>query len=210
MKRLECAVLVCAVMLWGCTHTRPLDVPHPELVRISSLPSFSSFIYKDKLTLSVLFRVVEDGTIAEVKMLGSSGDPRWDAVAIDSMKHWRFHPLAGECPPDGIWVRNALVVQVEEQVVMALAGLTAPDERGADSLYALLEQGVPFEALARDEGETPGFSAPASRNIAQFPRKVRDEVRKLRVGNFTKPIRVGERYVIYQRFEQNSGQSIVQ
>lgn len=210
MKRLDYAVLVCAVMLWGCTHTRPPEMPHPELVRISSLPSFSSFVQKDKLTLSVLFRVLEDGTIAEVRMLGSSGDPGWDAVAIDSMKHWRFNHLAGECPPDGIWVRNAIVVQVEEQIVMALAGLTVQSEREADSLYALLEQGVQFEILARNSEGTGKLVAPEPVNIAQFPRKVRDEVRKLRVHDFTKPIRVGERYVIYKRFEQNLLKTIVQ
>lgn len=196
MKRLTCMLAVW--FLAGCAHTRELEVAPPELIRISSLPSISSFTQNERLTINVLFRVLVDGEVAEVRILGTSGDPAWDAAAKDSMRGWRFHRIAG-CPPEGTWIRNALVVQAEEQRFMSLGELVMTGEREADSLHALLESGVAFESLARMHTAT---SEPytALTDIARFPRKVRDVLRKLRVDEFTRPIRVGGNYVIYKRF----------
>lgn len=202
-------------ILWvcaGCGTTRQLEAPQTELIHMSLLPSLDPFTYKDHVTLSVLFCVLQDGRIADVRILGTSGNRDWDAAARDSMRQWRFSAVVGDCPAEGIWVRNSVVVRAEEHLVMSLGELLASDKKEADSLYALLERGVPFESLLERATTTfsPSGMILGPTDIAQYPGRVREELRRLKVGGFTRPIRVGANFTIYKRFNHEPVHRLVQ
>lgn len=201
-------VLVTLLLFLGCAATQHADISsaQQDLVAMTPLPPLSSISLLSGLKLNALFRLQNDGSVAEIKLLRSSGDPHWDAQAIDSMKQWRFTPLPRDAAPVDHWTRFAIVVQIQEPVVMSLGELVSPGPREADSLYLLLQKGAQFDSLARRV--TQGSSAGTdwffeSVNIAKYPPHVREQITGLRVNNFTHPLRVGTNYVIYKRFHRD-------
>jgi TonB family protein len=165
------------------------------------------------LKLNVMFRVHNDGNVAEVKLVTSSGDPDWDKAAIDSMKDWHFSAWVPDGLPAECWVRNTCVVQVQEPLVLTLGQLTAPTMEEADSLYSLLEGGMDFDLLAKETrpGTTEKYGTYiGSADVASYPHQVRVELRKLAVNGFTHPVRVGTSYVIYKRYVGDGSRTLPQ
>jgi TonB family protein len=182
-----------------------------ELIKMSPLPALTSPV-PAVVRLRVLFRVLSDGTVAEVRVLKSSGDTGWDASAVDSMRRWRFSTVPQDTVSGGRLFLYLLVVHAEAPIVMTLGELVAAREQEADSLYALLKSGVAFDAIAKQiavgsSGERGGFLGPV--NIAIYPEQVRDELRTLSVNDFTHPIRLGNNYMIYVRFENDGSRNLV-
>jgi len=205
MNATRLGVLVTLLLFIGCATTQHAPTPsgQQELVAMTPLPPLASISFLGGLKLNAMFRLQNDGSVAEVKLLRSSGDPSWDAGAIDSMKQWRFAPLPQDTAPADHWIRFAIVVQVQEPVVMNLGEISSPDQREADSLYVLLQHGASFDSLARrgrqaGSPETDWFFP--SVNIARYPQYVREQLAGLRANTFTRPLRVGTKYMIYQRF----------
>lgn len=205
MKYTMTFLLVILLMLTGCTVTRQVvDVDSRlELVSMSSLPPHPSITFAGKMKLNVVFRVLNDGTIAEVRVLGSSGYPDWDLAAIDSMKRWRFAVTTNGGSLSEHSIRYTIIVHAEESIVMTLSQLVAGNQREADSLYSLLKSGILFDTLAKQF--RAGSSNELGRflgaiDIARYPQHVREELRRLPANDFTHPLRLGETYLIFKRF----------
>jgi TonB family protein len=201
-------LLVLTVM--GCSIGRDIEVPvvQPELIRMTALPALPAGLSAVGLQLNVLFRVLGDGTVADVRILGSSGDDRWDSLACQSMRQWRFARIRREGVPGDIWFRQLVIVQTQTQepIILTLGELTANSRREADSLYTLLQGGVDFDSLARQVSGLPPSEHPwfiGTVDIVMFPRHVREELRGIREDGVTRPLRVGERYAIYKRYSKN-------
>ena len=75
-------------------------------------------------------------------------------------------------------------------------------------MYELLDRDVPFASIAKPSGERAKFLGAV--NLATYPQHVRDELRKLRIHHFTRPLRLGESYVIYVRFAEENSNTLVQ
>jgi TonB family protein len=199
-------ITVCALVAFlGCATTPPAEntVPQMELISMTSLPALPARFPMGGLKLNVLFHVLDDGSVPDVKLLSTSGDENWDRVAIDSMKQWHFTASTQFASPSGRWIRNMIVVQVQEPTVITLGQLTALSRQEADSVYALLEQGTDFDTLlkrARPGSQQAMGVYFGTINIARFPQQVRAELQKLGVNNYTVPIRVGTSYFIYKRY----------
>ncbi|MGA9118321.1 MAG: TonB family protein [Bacteroidota bacterium] len=204
MKRL---LLLFLVPLFGCVTTQPPDFSRdqPELVTMAPLPPFTSTIPLDGLRISVILHVMEDGSVGEARMIKSSGMSDWDTLALQSIKKWRFVAARKDGAPAATWLRQAIVVQVQEPIIQYLGELVVKRQMEADSLYALLTDGVKFETLATESHATSrdhcGYLGAV--NIAIFPKHIRDVLKKLAIGDVTRPIRVGEEYVIYKRFKKD-------
>jgi len=193
------------VLVAGCATTQPASPSEqPELVAMTSLPPVSAMYPSNGLKLNVLFHVRGDGSIIDVKLMGSSGDADWDRAATDSMKQWRFAPLTQDNVAVERWVRNTIILQVQEPTVLTLGELNASTQQDADSLHTLLDAGSDFNELMKQV--VPGSTEPRGKflgavDIARFPRHVRDALRKLGFNQVTSPLRVGTTYVIYKRYK---------
>jgi TonB family protein len=200
------AIALSLILLVGCAGELQTVTPTDtaEVVSMTSLPPLTTPSYRSQLKLTALFRTRADGTVMEVRLLTSSGDLPWDAAARDSMRLWRFAPARQDWSTPDRWIRCAVTVRVEPRIVMALGELTTTSEREADSLYSLLLAGVDFDTLAkRIRGGLSGPGGGADVDIAKFPLHVRNELRRLDVNGVTRPLRLGDTYVIYKRFDHD-------
>ena len=197
------AALVCACALAGCA-SGPRTGSEGPLVQILSstpLPALTTPGTGLGLKLNVLFRIREDGTVASVSLLSSSGDTAWDALALRSMSHWRFtrNPLGEDTP-----IRYSVVVRpaLEDQIFMTLGELATSSQHEADSLYTLLENGADFSSLAAASLPREAAAGPLKQtlDITALPAPIKDRVHCLREEEITRPFRVGTGFFIYKRF----------
>ncbi len=203
------------LLLLGCgagrTTAPARDVS--RLVSMTSLPPLHDNIRTPHLMLDVYFYVLHDGTVSDIKMMNSSGDPEWDRVAVDSMKQWKYAPNTGEYATSGIWLRNTILVQIQDPIIMTIGELVSDNSRTADSLYALLRAGEDFHKLAAQNGSDEPKRAGRffeAIDLARYPPHVRTELSKLRINDFTRPIRVGDDYVIYKRYENHNVRILIE
>jgi len=193
------------LLVAGCATPQRAVAPDPklELISMTELPPLSSPPIGFGVKLVAVFHVLPDGTTKDVTLVRPSGVPEWDRPAIDSMKQWRFTPLASSEPQVDRWLRHAVIVQVQDPVVMRLAEMAVPTQQMADSLYALLEGGADYEALGRrvsNESEGGSLKQAEAVNIARYPSHVRNALSLLRAGQVSRPIRIGLNYVIFKRY----------
>ena len=129
-------------------------------------------------------------------MLGTSGDAEWDSLAILSMKQWRYAPCRRAGVPSDLWFRQLVVVQIQEPVVLTIGEIVSSSLHEADSLHALLNAGTGLDSLFR---RTLGTF-----DIVRYPQNVREVLKQLDPGEYTGPLRRGEEYVIYKRFDTDT------
>jgi len=215
MKSLIISSFIVSLILAGCATTQVAEPPsdQPELVTMTSLPIVAANFPTNGLKLKVLFHVMGNGSVTEVRFLGSSGDPDWDHAAIDSMKLWHFATDKLDNAQAGRWIRNTIILQVQEPTVLTLGELNANSQQMADSLYALLQNGSDFDTLIKQTAQ--GASNPIGRfigavDIARYPKHVRDQVRRLGIDDFSRPIRIGSNYTIYKRYKPDDPMNLPQ
>jgi len=197
MKATITAVLVLLFILAGCTVTREVEVPATqlELIDMTPLPPMQTPSFSGGTKLSVLLHVMKDGTVENVRILGPSGDGGWDSLAVQAIKQWRYAVPRREGVPIDIWFRQLVVVQIQEPIEMTIGELASSTMREADSLYASLEKGAVLDTLFK--------RALVTVNIMRYPQHVRETLRHLREDDYTRPLRLGEKYVIYKRFSKS-------
>src|SRR5664279_794474 len=81
-------------VLSGCSAFQQTDSPiqPPELVKSASLPPIVSLVPEFGMRFDVMILVLEDGSVAGVKLLQSSNNPDWDSLALHSIMKWQFLP----------------------------------------------------------------------------------------------------------------------
>ena len=206
---------VVVLILAGCATTQQPETQseQPELITMTSLPPVSTNYPASGLKLKILFHIRDDGSVTEVKMIGSSVDPDWDRVAIDSMKKWQFAPFRSQGSGAERWIRNTIILQVQEPTVLTLGELSASSQEAADSLYALVDNGSEFEPLMKQvvsgTSELQGRFIGAV-DIARYPKHVRDALRKLGLNQMTHPLRIGSRHVIFKRYKPDGIEDLPQ
>jgi len=146
------------------------------------------------MRLNVLIHILQDGTVESVRMLGSSDHGEWDSLALQCIREWRYAPFRRDGVPVDIWFRQLVVLQIQEPIVLTIGELVSSTPHEADSLYALLEKGTDLDSLS---------AGPSVHLISQIPENARTATRKLGSGEYTSPLRRGEQYVIYKRFDRS-------
>ncbi len=188
-----CYLLIALLFLAGCVSPRETTVPDDqlEITRMTPLPPLESMPFGG-LRLNLLVHVLKDGTVDTARLLGSSGDTGWDALAMQAIKKWQFSIPRLDGVPTDRWARQVLVVQVEEPIIMTLGRLEVNNQRAADSLYLLLGNGIILDSSFKQSLEKV--------DIMTYPKRVRTALKNLRENDFTQPIRLGETYIIFKRF----------
>jgi hypothetical protein len=199
------------VSLIGCIASEETLTPDgwPEVISMASLPALP----QRELRLKVLFLVLDNGAVADVRLRGTSGDPHWDTLASESMRQWRFTPALHDSSPNGRWIQKRIIVEAESPVVMTLGEIVTSSKEQADSLYSLLRTGVDFDSLAglSSTGSSGKLGKFLGRvDIVVYPKHVRDELRKLSTNEMTRPLRLGADYIIYKRYDPERFRRILQ
>jgi len=199
------AIILLMVAFIGCTTSQQAQLPsdQPELVSLTPLPPLNSEFSYSGLRLNVLLHILKDGSIDQVRMLSTSGDEEWDSLARQCIQEWKFSSPLRDGVVSDLWVRQMLIVQVQSPMTIAVGEMEAATRGEADSLYALMQNGVEFDSLARELQQSS--SAVRVRflgavDVAVFAPQVRTELRGLAENDITRPIRVGNSFVIYKRF----------
>jgi TonB family protein len=197
-------LLAVLLLLAGCT-SPPAEVRvdrYPILIESTPLPAAPSWFRRNELILDLRIYVAADGSVRDLEWIESSNDKDWDADARDAILKWKYQPALEGGKPIAIWVRNTVKVQFEEPVTFPLAEIVCPNGEVADSVYALLAGGRGFADLAREVSVGSDRANGGYRgltNIGIFPVAIREVLRKLKEGEITKPLRLGDRFVIYKR-----------
>ena len=151
--------------------------------------------------MDIKIRIGSDGSVKDVSFLTPSLSKEWNKLALEKIREWKFSPAIVDGRPVGLWIRQTLRMRFEEASYLRLAEIVCPDQQTADSVYALLEAGAPFDSLAR------AFSTSSSRTDGGFlgdvdlrtlPLFVRHDLQRVRTDHFTSPIFLGRNYVIYK------------
>lgn len=193
------------ILLGGCVAQKsPPNESIPYPISMALFPVLGDEIAVDEVIVTALFYVLADGKVDEVVLTNQIINPEWDAAAVDSMKKWQFSRLPSNMDTEGIWLRRVIKVQFEEPNVMDLAYITINDSTVADSLYTTLNSRSNFIRLFDQSVSHPfsyEFEIERDQNIAKYPEHVRLELRKLKINNYTKPIRLNNQFLIFQRIQ---------
>lgn len=196
-------ILIAAFLLCGCATVQPLFVPDifPQLIKQEPLPPWPFPTVGQEVTLDIKIRIGSDGSVKDVALLTPSLSKEWNALALEKMREWKFSPAIVDGHPMALWIRQTIHMIFEEASYLRLAEIVCPDQRTADSVYALLDAGAPFDSLAKV------FSTSSSRtqggllgdvDLRTLPFFVRHELQKVRTDRITSPILLGRNYVIYK------------
>lgn len=193
----KCTIAVVSIallVLVGCGGSQQMAVPTErlELVSMTPLPPISLSSYATEMRLIVVMHILEDGTVENTRMLGSSGDSDWDSLALQVMRQWRYARPRHDGVPMDVWIRQPLFIHIQEPIVMTVGELVSASLREADSLCVLLEKETDLDPLFKQ--------AIGTVDIVKYPPDVRDQLKRLSRGENTSPLRVGDMYVIYKRF----------
>jgi TonB family protein len=197
-------IVIAALLLCGCASFEPPEANYtlPELINQVSLPAWP--YAPNSLALSFTFRVhvAADGSVRDAIIETHSGSNEWDSLAVAQVRKWLYAPAIVNGRPMSIWIRQTVSVLFEKPLMMRLAELVCPERSLADSLYALLAAGAPFDSLARQ------FSSSLTRehggvvgevDVHTYPYRIRQELTHLRRGEITKPLTLGRQFVIYKK-----------
>lgn len=196
-------ILVAVFLLCGCATVPPTFVPdvYPQLTKQEPLPPWPFRTTGDEVTLDIKIRIGADGSVKEVSFISPTLDEEWNALALEIMHRWQFSPAIVNGRPVPLWIRQTIRLRFEEASYLRLAEIVCPDQRTADSIYALLDAGVPFDSLARvvsisNSGAQGGLLGDV--DLRTLPVSIRRELQRIRTDHFTSPLLLGRNYVIYK------------
>ena len=191
------AGLVSSHVLIGCT-------AHQEAakqVETTELPVFEGEEAKDRLELSVLFLLSEDGIVEDLKLISSSGDVQWDSAAVDSLKNWRFPPHSD---PEKRWVRRTVRVEIIPSETLNIGELVFRNKNDADLIYSRLRAGASFERTVREtqQGNTVAIEGRIRAEVetTEYPIEISKILIGLEEGRFSRPVQVNNKFIIFKRY----------
>jgi PPIC-type PPIASE domain len=200
MKQL---LLLLGLALSGCIASQPSEsYIAPKLIDQEPFPALPPNLVIYRQDFHMKLQVGADGTVLHVFFDHWSGDPEWDSIAVQRIRHWRFSPGMYNGTPVKLWVDLHACVRCEEPVMMAVEEIMCPTRQIADSVYTLLRSGSDFETLASACSIAP--SRPhggrlGEVDIHRFPDVVHNALMDIKSNEFTAPLAVGNYYCIYKR-----------
>lgn len=196
--------IVIVLLLSGCTFFSETQQPDqlPELVYHTPLPPTPSEWLGAAPRLEVLFRVAKNGTVREVKFLTPTGSKSWESHALEEMKHWQFSPTRADKDTIPVWIHVPLRIRQTEPKTLFVEELVCNDRVFADSAYILLLAGRDIESIVKELSSPPSVvnhRAAGEIDLRRYSKQIQEELSKLRGNEFTKPIQMGDSFIIFRR-----------
>ena len=199
-------IILCLGILSGCSSVQQTANNHaPVLLVQYPFPSIPASIIKDDYLLIADLLILEDGSVSDVKLTNKSGSKEWDALAVATIKTWKYSPLKIEDKPTSCWVHQKMRVSIAEPVMYSLAAILCTSSEQADSVYRHLVKGREIADVAKDFSAMPMTGNQyelGDIDIYQYPEFIRQNLRSLSEGEYTKPIKYDETYIIFKRIKK--------
>ena len=200
-------ILICLVILSGCSSIQQTTNYHaPVLLVQHPFPSVPLSLYKQNVLLSADILIREDGSVADVKLQRGSGIKEWDSIAVTTIRTWEYSPMRVNNNPAACWVTQKMRVRIAEPVFYSLSALLFPSYEIADSFYNNLVEGRKFEEIANSVSQFPALGKYidiGKVDIHQYSEFIRTSLTNLSEGEFTKPIKYDDHYIIFKRAQSN-------
>jgi TonB family protein len=79
------------------------DEAVPQLLFQYPLPAVPESIKQFSFDLDMVLFILADGTVDKVRLLKGSDDSKWDTLAVESIKRWRFKSARMNNQPISTW-----------------------------------------------------------------------------------------------------------
>jgi protein TonB len=200
---LWCLCTACFIGCFPIQQTSESDVP--LLLFQSPLPALPASVEKLPSEISLAVFVLENGTVEQVRFSKSSGSSEWDSLAVSAIKQWRFSPARVNNKPFSTWFHMRAPLHYASPLLLSLAEILCATKETADSIYEALEQGQEFSTLVNQ------YSIDTSRenhgiigevDVYCYPENVRNTLKGLDIGDYTKPLLYGNHYAIFKRLKK--------
>ena len=188
----------------GCTVFQPVETTliQPKLLKQSELPPLKESLFSNRFEFYCEMLVNANGDVERANLLTGSGDEVWDSLAALSLLDWKYSPAIYDGHPIKLMVRRKIKVIFVEPKVVSLAEIQLDNLLQADSVYTALLSGADFTTLVLKYSISPsreikGYLGDV--NIKHFSDNISIALSDLNEGEFTKPLRYGEHYIIFKR-----------
>jgi TonB family protein len=200
-------ILICLLFLSGCSSIQQTTNNHaPVLLVQHPFPSIPLSVSQPDVLLAADILIREDGSVADVKLRRGSGIKEWDAIAIATIRTWEYSPMRVNNNPVACWVNQKMRIRIAEPVLYSLSALLFPSYEIADSFYTYLTEGRKFEEVANSVSQFPALGKYidiGKVDIHQYSEFIRTSLTNLSEGEFTKPIKYDDHYIIFKRAQSN-------
>ena len=200
--KLSVIIIFCLGLFSGCSSVQQIANNHaPVLLIQHPFPAVPSSVCKPNFYLVADILILEDGSVSDVKLMNRSGNKEWDDIAVSTIKTWKYSPLKIDDKPTSCWVHQKMRVSVAEPIIFSLAAIMCSSFEQADSVYHHLISGLNFIEVAKDhtiqpiEGDKYEIG---DVDIYQYPDYIRLSLMNLNEGEYTKPIKYDDSYVIFK------------
>lgn len=202
--RLVGIIILFTIFVSGCIPPQTAEEPDtfPILIHQEPLPPFPVSFNVPEVRLEVKLYVKENGDVGDVEILTSSGNRAWDREAEACITGWKYTPAQTKGKPVGLWIRQIMVLQFRERFSMNLAEIVCRNQPTADSAYSMLETGLEFPSVAQRmsvSGTRTRGGELGSIDIRTYPLDIQDRLKKLGLGEYSRPLKLGDRFVIFRR-----------
>ena len=200
-------ILICLLFLSGCSSIQQTTNNHaPVLLVQHPFPSIPLYLSQPDVLLAADILIREDGSVADIKLHRGSGIKEWDAIAVATIRTWEYSPMRVNNIPVACWVNQKMRVRIAEPVLYSLSALLFPSYEIADSFYTYLSEGRKFEEVANSVSQFPALGKYidiGKVDIHQYSEFIRISLTNLSKGEFTKPIKYDDHYIIFKRAQSN-------
>ena len=200
-------IFICLFMITsGCTVFQPDEstLIQPKLLRQSELPPLREFLFSNIFEFYSEMLINTNGDVERAKLLTGSGDETWDSLAALTLLDWKYTPAIYGGHPIKLMVRRKIKVVFVEPKVLSLSEIQLNNLSQADSVYRALISGADFTTLVlkysiSSTREIKGYLGDV--NIKHFSDNISVALSELDEGEFTKPLRYGENFIIFKRLK---------
>ena len=193
-----------AVLATGCSSFSGLDsrIVPPTLIEKAPLPQPPVAVAGRDFYLRMEILVGKDGAVRHVTLTKSSGDPEWDAVAVERIMEWKFSPALMDDKPIQMRIIQTARVVTSTPIMMDLSELVCMSFAKADSAYSFLREGASFDSIAsvyscKEVSMSVGHIGEI--DINRYPEDVQSELHNLKRGSFTQPLPLGPYFAIFMK-----------
>ncbi|MDR3667269.1 MAG: energy transducer TonB [Ignavibacteriaceae bacterium] len=196
-------ILICLIIFAGCSSIQQTTITQaPVLLIQHPFPSVPPTLSRPDQLIEANIYLNKDGSVFDVILKKGSGIKAWDSIAVKTIRTWEYSPMLVDNKPVVCWVHQKIKVRIAEPVLYSLSALLFPSYEIADSFYNTLLGGNKFDEVANSISKVPKLGKYidiGEVDIYQYAEPIRNRISDLDKGEFTKPIKFDNNYIIFKR-----------